>query len=180
MLLSLSAMPVFNIEFKARCKAIDVAEEKLVALKPLYKGTDMQLDTYFNVPNGRLKLREGNIENALIHYKRADTAGSKASTVLLYQHNPDTHLKELLTAALGVKAVVSKQRKIYFIGNVKFHFDTVKNLGTFIEVEAIDADGHIGIEKLQEQCSYYAQLFEVAVADYISCSYSDMLMEQTK
>ncbi|HMO62443.1 MAG TPA: class IV adenylate cyclase [Ferruginibacter sp.] len=173
-------MPILNIEFKARCADIDKAEKVLLKLQPRYTGTDLQADTYFNVPNGRLKLREGNIENALIHYKRENNPGSRQSKVMLYRHQPGSNLKEMLAVALGIKVVVEKQRKIYFAGNVKFHFDTVKNLGTFIEVEAIDADGSIGVEKLHEQCRYYAQLFEVSEADYISGSYSDMLMEQTK
>lgn len=172
-------MAILNIEFKAKCSDIAAAENILLKQNPLYKGTDHQIDTYFNVPTGRMKLREGNIENALIHYERENTAGSKSSHVLLYQHQPDKNLKDILTKALGVKAVVDKQRKIYFIDNVKFHFDTVKNLGTFIEVEVIDTDNSIGKEKLQQQCDFYAAMFGIAKEDFIAVSYSDMILKQT-
>lgn len=156
---------------------------------PLFIGEDHQVDTYFNILSpplqsfggqaGRLKLREGNIENALIHYEREDTAGAKASHVLLYHHKPDKALKEILIKTLGIKAVVDKRRKIYFIENVKFHFDTVKDLGTFIEVEAIDKDGTIGKEKLQAQCNKYAALFDINAEDYCSVSYSDMVLQKS-
>jgi adenylate cyclase, class 2 len=72
--------------------------------------------------------------------------------------------------------VVDKKRRIYFIGNVKFHFDRVEGLGSFIEVEAIDKDGDIGIQKLQEQCSFYSNLFELQPDNYIANSYSDMII----
>jgi predicted adenylyl cyclase CyaB len=75
--------------------------------------------------------------------------------------------------------VVKKNRKIYFIENVKFHFDTIDELGTFVEVEAIDNTGNIGIEKLKEQCRKYAELFEIKSEDYISLSYSDMILERS-
>ncbi len=178
--LYLYEMSILNIEFKARCADVSLAENRLQQHHPVFKGTDNQLDTYFNVPAGRMKLREGNIENALIHYERENTADSKASHVLLYQHQPDENLKAILSKALGVKAVVDKQRKIYFIENVKFHFDTVKELGTFIEVEAIDTDGSIGKEKLKEQCGHYAKVLGVQQQDYISVSYSDMIMEMQR
>lgn len=164
-----------NYEFKARCNDIDKLESKLKELNPLFAGTDHQIDTYLNVPNGRLKLREGNIENSLIHYNRTNTAGAKQSDVSLYQHQPDKNLKNVLIKALGVKVVVDKKRKIYFIDNVKFHFDEVNELGSFVEVEAIDKDGSIGIEKLKEQCNHYIQLFAIADHQFIAESYSDLL-----
>jgi predicted adenylyl cyclase CyaB len=74
--------------------------------------------------------------------------------------------------------IVSKKRKIYFIENVKFHFDTIKKLGTFIEVEAIDTNGEFGIEKLKEQCDKYAAFFDIKPEDYISLSYSDLILEK--
>jgi predicted adenylyl cyclase CyaB len=166
-----------NFEFKARTTRLQELEERLQTYQPLFKGVDHQIDTYFNVPHGRMKLREGAIENALIHYQRHNIAGAKQSDVLLYEHQPNPSLKQVLTAALGVKVVVDKQRKIYFIDNVKFHFDEVKELGTFVEVEAIDKDGTIGLEKLQEQCRYYSQLFELKEEDYMAESYSDMLLK---
>lgn len=172
-------MPL-NIEFKAKSTNNKAAEKILMQYNPTFLGEDHQIDTYFNVPNGRMKLREGNIENALIHYERENTAGSKSSQVLLYQHQPSEDLKAVLSKAVGVKAVVDKKRKIYFIDNVKFHFDTVQELGTFIEVEAIDKDGSISKEKLQEQCDYYATLLNVQATDYLSVSYSDMIMEKMK
>ena len=172
-------MPILNIEFKARAKDIASLEIFLLQHNPIFIGEDHQIDTYFNVAIGRLKLREGNIENALIHYERENTAGSKSSHVLLYQHQPDKTLKEILIKALGIKAVVDKKRKIYFINNVKFHFDTVNDLGTFVEVEAIDKNGSIGKEKLQAQCDEYAALLNISSEDFCALSYSDMILQKT-
>lgn len=171
-------MAILNIEFKAKAKDIATLETILLQHNPTFIGEDYQTDTYFIVQAGRLKLREGNIENALIHYEREDFAGAKSSHVLLYQHQPDKTLKEILIKTLGIKAVVDKRRKIYFINNVKFHFDTVAGLGTFVEVEAIDKDGSIGKEKLQAQCNEYAALFDISTEDYCSLSYSDMILEK--
>jgi hypothetical protein len=65
---------------------------------------DHQKDTYYNVPDGRLKLREGNIENALIWYQR-DIARAKQSDILLYKHAPDDALKKILFKTSWVKVV---------------------------------------------------------------------------
>lgn len=170
-------MSTLNIEFKAVTNKLAEQEALLQQQNPLFIGEDHQVDTYFNVSSGRLKLREGNIENALIHYEREDVAGAKASHVLLYHHKPDKALKEILIKTLGIKAVVDKRRRIYFIDNVKFHFDTVDSLGTFVEVEAIDKDGTIGRDKLQEQCNKYAALLGINDEDYCSVSYSDMVLQ---
>jgi adenylate cyclase, class 2 len=169
-------MPL-NFEFKARTLRLEEQEVVLKAQNPRFVGEDHQVDTYFQVPHGRLKLREGNIENALIHYHRTNTAGAKQSDVLLYEHQPAPPLKAILTAALGVKVVVDKRRRIYFIDNVKFHFDRVEGLGTFVEVEAIDRDGSIGVGALQQQCADYASLLGIGTDDYVAGSYSDLLME---
>ncbi|HQX74497.1 MAG TPA: class IV adenylate cyclase [Chitinophagaceae bacterium] len=171
-------MTTLNFEFKAATNNLAGLETLLLQQNPVFIGEDHQVDTYFNIEKGRIKLREGNIENALIHYEREDFAGAKSSHVLLYQHQPDKKLKEILVKALGIKAVVDKRRKIYFIDNVKFHFDTVKELGTFVEVEAIDKDGSIGKEKLQVQCDEYAALFNLSKKDFASVSYSDMILEK--
>jgi predicted adenylyl cyclase CyaB len=172
-------MATVNVEFKAKTVRLEALEKKLIALNPEFIGMDNQEDTYFNVATGRLKLREGNIENSLIYYERNNTKGAKQSDILLYPHKPDAALKEILIKTHGIKAVVTKKRKIYFIENIKFHFDTVEGLGTFVEVEAIDNTGEIAIEKLKMQCSYYALLFEIESTDYIAESYSDMILMKT-
>ena len=170
-------MPI-NFEFKAKVTGLDALEKKLLTLNPKYIGEDHQVDTYFNVANGRLKLREGNIENSLIYYERIDAAGAKQSNILLYNHQPGKALKDILIKLHGVKVVVDKRRKIYFIDNVKFHFDKVEGVGTFIEVEAIDKDGSIGVDKLKEQCNFYAAYFAFTAADYIAFSYSDLVLKK--
>lgn len=169
-------MPTINFEFKAKVNNPDELEEKLKKLNPIFKGEDHQRDTYFNVSAGRLKLREGTIENALIHYDRKNEAGAKQSDIILYEHHPSKALKDILVKTLGVKIIVDKTRRIYFIGNVKFHFDTVQGLGRFIEVEAIDRTGEISIQTLKDQCSTYANFFELQSDNYIANSYSDMLL----
>lgn len=114
----------------------------------------------------------------MIHYSRQNLKDAKTSEVLLYESQPHSSLKEILVKSLGVKAVVDKTRKIYFIKNVKFHLDRVNNLGTFVEVESIDFDGTVGLETLKQQCQYYKELLEVKDEDIIAESYSDMIMNQ--
>ena len=172
-------MATINFEFKAKAAQLDNLEKKLLTLDPRFIGEDNQVDTYFNVSKGRLKLREGNIENSLIYYERTNTAGAKQSDILLYHHKPDKALKEILIKSNGIKVVVNKRRKIYFIDNVKFHFDFVKSLGTFVEVEAIDSNGDVGIDKLKEQCEFYAAFLGITATDYIAFSYSDMILAQS-
>jgi predicted adenylyl cyclase CyaB len=139
-------------------------------------GVDHQIDTYFRVPEGRLKLRRGNIENTLIQYHRANQSGPKLSSVNLYKPHDADALYHVLSAALPVLVEVDKQREIYFVDNVKFHIDQVKGLGEFLEIEAIDENGDIGVDKLKEQCDDYLELFEVRAENLMTHSYSDMIL----
>lgn len=168
-------MPL-NIEIKAHCPDPGKAIEILSGLKADHKGKDHQLDTYFKVEEGRLKLREGKIENNLIYYKRNNQAGPKSSDVMLYPGSRDSKLKNILEEVLGIMVVVDKYRDIFFIGNVKFHIDEVKQLGSFIEIEAI---GEKGQEKaLEQQCKYYMEVLNIADDQLLSMSYSDLLLQK--
>lgn len=173
-------MGILNYEFKARTTNLIKLEEKLTECNPVFKGEDHQTDTYFNVEKGRLKLREGRIENSLIYYERKDVDNIKRSDVLLYKLLPDKSLKEILIKVHGVKVVVEKTRRIYYIDNIKFHFDKVHDLGAFVEVEAIDFPGEAGPEKLKEQCEKYFSFFGLSRSDLIDKSYSDMMLERVK
>jgi predicted adenylyl cyclase CyaB len=172
-------MPHTISEIKARTNRLDALRAVLQQNGAYHKGNDHQVDTYFNVPQGRLKLRQGNIENALIFYNRPEVAtGPKHSHVTMTAVPPDTQLGEVLAAALGVKVQVDKRREIYFIGNVKFHLDEVAGLGHFVEIEAIDLEGTIGQAELQRQCTHYMHLLGIEQADLIAASYSDLLLQQ--
>ena len=171
-------MAHINIEIKAKSNNQDAIREILKSKTADFKGIDHQIDTYFKVNNGRLKLREGKIENHLIHYQRENKEGPKQSDVTLFKSDPKSSLKEILTKALGILVVVDKKREIYFIDTVKFHIDVVEDLGTFVEIEAIDNDGTIGKDRLLEQCQFFLDLFKISQEDLISVSYSDLLLKK--
>ena len=168
-----------NIEIKARTRHAEFLRRYLNS-KAEFRGTDFQADTYFNVTNGRLKLREGNIENNLIYYERQNTPGAKESSFQLVHIQDPKSLKEILTAALGIKIVVRKKREIYFIKNVKFHIDEVEGLGNFAEIEASDLYTDLSKEELQKQCDFYLRELKIREEDLVSVSYSDMLFALNK
>lgn len=169
---------ITNVEIKAQCSNNGRIRDILKSERADFKGIDHQIDTYFKVNYGRLKLREGNIENNLIYYERENQAGLKQSKIILFKAAPESTLKAILENSCDVLAIVDKMREIYFIENVKFHIDIVKNLGEFIEIEAIDSDGSIGKNKLSEQCNMYMRLFEINESDLISDSYSDLILSR--
>ncbi|MCB2200548.1 class IV adenylate cyclase [bacterium] len=171
-------MPHLNIEIKASCPDPDRIRAILNEAGSDFRGTDHQVDTYFRVPNGRLKLRQGTIERALIQYNRPNQAGPKNSQVVLVKDVGDgEELKLALTNSLGVLVVVDKHREIHFVDNVKLHVDMVEGLGSFVEIEAIDFEGTIGEERLREQCNEWIERLGILPEQLLERSYSDMLME---
>ena len=171
-------MSFINIEIKARTNKAAVIRKYLLDNNASFNGTDMQTDTYFNTSKGRLKLRQGNIENNLIYYERTNQAGPKQSNFSLVQVADADGLKEMLAAAVGIKVAVEKQREIYFIDNVKFHLDTLQELGNFVEIEASNKYAPLSKEELNTQCVFYMRQFEIKESDLIDISYSDMLLEK--
>ena len=170
-------MSHLNVEIKAIVNDPSFVRNYLVNHNATFKGTDEQTDTYFNVTAGRLKLREGNIENNLIYYNRTNQAGPKSSHFNLVKIEDIKGLKDVLERSCGIKMIVRKKREIYYIDNVKFHIDEVPGLGSFIEIEA----GNILAEKteseLLDQCNFYLKEFGIKEEDLVAESYSDLLMK---
>jgi adenylate cyclase, class 2 len=170
-------MSFINIEVKARTARTNQIRKFLLDRSAVFKGIDFQTDTYFNVPKGRLKLRQGNIENSLIYYERENEgSGPKTSNFYVVKVGEGDTMKELLAQSLGISVTVSKQREIYFIENVKFHLDVLGQLGNFVEVEASNMFASLSLEHLTEQCNYYIKEFAITDQDMINLSYSDMIL----
>jgi len=172
-------MGFINIEIKARTGRTKEIRKFLLEQQAEFKGTDEQTDTYFKVSNGRLKLRQGNIENNLIFYNRPDQPGPRQSDFDLVKIEDGYALKELLEKAIGVKVVVKKKREIYYIKNVKFHLDTLDGLGNFVEIEAGNKTHSLTVEELHQQCEYYLKEFGIKEEDLVEQSYSDMLLQES-
>lgn len=169
-------MSFLNVEIKAHCSDPGFIRQYLIEHNAVFKGLDEQTDTYFKVSNGRLKLREGNIENNLIYYERTNQAGPKDSSFHLVKVEDAKGLKEVLEKSIGIKVVVIKRREIYYIGNVKFHIDEVPGLGSFVEIEAGNIQADLSKEELLAQCEHYLGEFRIANNDLVEVSYSDMLL----
>jgi predicted adenylyl cyclase CyaB len=169
-------MKLLNFEFKAHLADATHVRAALKRLRARSLGSDHQVDTYFRVPVGRLKIREGRIENALIFYRRTNSARARRSNVELMLLPRRNSVRAMLSRALGVLAVVDKRREIYFVGNVKIHLDRVRGLGNFVEVEAMTRSGDI--RKVRAQAVKFKKLFAISRADIVPSSYSDLILNK--
>lgn len=127
-----------NVEIKARIKDMEGLLARLTALNPEPEALLFQEDIFFYSPQGRLKLRLFTAARGeLIYYERPDTTGPKQSTYVCTATEQPEALQMVLTAALGVRGVVRKQRRLYKLGQTRVHVDEVESLGNFIELEVV-------------------------------------------
>lgn len=166
-----------NIEIKARCGDIKKFKEKLLKLPVIFEGADKQTDTFFKTPKGRLKLRESTLYgNLLIPYLRPDQSAPKTSDYTLIKIDDLVKTKQLLGSILGVKKIVHKERYIYHYENVRIHIDQVKDLGGFIEFEAV-VDNSQNIDQNKKKLEWLMKYFNISESDLLSEAYMDMLPE---
>jgi len=171
----LATPPQSNIELKARCSDLAAARLAIQSLQLVDTGVQHQIDTYFHVPHGRLKLREiMGVRAELIQYDRSNEARSRKSEYRLTPISHPDELKASLGAALGVRGQVEKHRHVLLWQNVRIHLDNVKSLGTFIEFEAVMSPGEnetAGHARLSQLC----EIMKIAPADYLDSSYADLM-----
>lgn len=170
---------MIDVEIKARCDNQDFVRKFLQEKGAYFKGVDNQTDVYFQTNNGRLKLRKGELEGALVFYKRENVKGIKPSKFTLYKSQKPDELESILRESLGVLVEVVKQREMYYIENVKFNIDNVEGLGKFIEIEAMTEDPN-EIEILTQVVNDYLREFKINEEAIQSHSYSDLLLEKNK
>jgi predicted adenylyl cyclase CyaB len=135
-----------NIEIKARAR--NFAEIKSRAEKLSDKAVEVipQDDTFFNTPQGRLKLRVLGDHAQLIYYTRPDQEGPKRSDYHITRSQDPENLKRVLELAYGIRGVVKKTRYLYLVGQTRVHLDDVEGLGQFMELEVVMAEGQSDAE----------------------------------
>ena len=166
-----------NIEIKARISQRSEIEDRIVSLADSGPIVLQQIDHFYRVPAGRLKLREINGEHAeLIFYQRGDTAGPKTSNYSRVPVSHPTELGSLLTDALEVVGTVKKTRTLYLIGQTRIHLDEVEDLGTYIELEVVLEDSQSEAEG-EAVAHHLMQQLAISDDDLVEGAYLDHLLK---
>jgi predicted adenylyl cyclase CyaB len=87
-----------------------------------------------------------------------------------------TAVGAVLAAALGVRGVVRKRRRLYLIGRTRVHLDQVEGLGGFIELEVVLGEG----EAASQGEAVAVELMDrlgIARSDLVRGAYLDLLVQ---
>lgn len=154
------------------------SESTCEALGAKARGILLQRDTYFEVANGRLKLREEEgVEPHLIAYERPDLSGQRESRYRIVRVQEPEQLKAALAITLGVLTVVTKWRRLFlWEGNVRIHLDAVEGLGNFIEFEAV-ATADSDLSRESDQARRLREAFTIEDVNVIAGSYCDLMRD---
>ncbi len=162
-----------NVELKAHDPAPEAMLDGCRKLGAVDCGLLWQRDTYFNTPQGRLKLREQRPGRCqLIHYHRPDQVEQRESRYRILEVSEADTIRDFLTESLGVRATVTKRRRLFLWRSVRIHLDDVEGQGRFIEFEAVaqpDSDLSAEYELIAELRSRLG----ITEENLVAASYSD-------
>jgi adenylate cyclase class IV len=167
-----------NIEVKARARDFCNQKKAAEAMSDTPCQVIPQVDTFFNVPAGRFKLRDlGQGRGQLVFYTRPDASGPKRSDYFIYETSQPGLLANVLAKALGVRGIVKKTRHLYLVGQTRIHMDEVDGLGEFIELEVVMAEGQNDAEGQAIAESLMREL-GIREDDLVEGAYMDLLDPQ--
>ena len=164
-----------NVEIKARIESVDLLIPKVAAIADEGPTEISQNDTFFTCPNGRLKLRAfSEREGELIFYQRPDAPGPKESSYLIAPTSSPRELREVLSRAYGIVGRVRKQRTLFVAGRTRIHLDRVEELGEFLELEVVLADGEATNEGVKTAHELLGKL-EISSEHLVQGAYVDLI-----
>lgn len=164
-----------NVEIKARLMDPNAMRLRVQSLGGTGPEQLLQTDTFFDVPLGRLKLREfADGTGELIFYERPDAAGPTLSDYVRAPAQDPVTLREALARSCGVRAIVRKRREVFLLRQTRIHLDEVDGLGSFVEVEVVLHDGQ-SVADGERIATDLLDALSVSQADLISRAYVDLL-----
>jgi len=164
-----------NIEIKAHVRNFVEIQARAQKLSDMPLQVIAQVDTFFNTPNGRLKLRvTAKDQGQLIYYTRPDQEGPKRSDYHISYTSDAENLERVLALAYGIRGVVRKTRYLYRVGQTRIHLDDVEGLGQFMELEVVMKDGQTDAEGQAIAEALMASL-GVERSDLLEGAYMDLL-----
>ena len=164
-----------NIEIKAHARNFEEIRRRAEDLSDTPVKVIPQEDTFFNTPQGRLKLRLlGEEKGQLIYYTRPDQEGPKRSDYHISYTSDPANLKRVLELAYGIRGVVRKTRYLYLVGQTRVHLDDVEGLGQFMELEVVMEEGQSDAEGQAIAEGLMADL-GVEKTDLLEGAYMDIL-----
>lgn len=194
-----------NIEIKARIADHTEFEKRVKIAKDLTNTEGEvipQHDVFFNVPNGRLKLRyekvcllvvmhmlvanrhrvliliDTQLQNGnsmLIQYNRPDATGPKLSEFNILETDDPKMLHQILELSIGVLGEVKKERWLFNYEQTRIHLDKVEGLGTFLEFEVCLRPAQT-IEDGKIIADKLSELFHIRPEDLMAGAYLDELL----
>ncbi|MCF2143902.1 MAG: class IV adenylate cyclase [Candidatus Heimdallarchaeota archaeon] len=176
--MSFEVEEMFTVEVKAKCQDLPSIKAILKKEGGIFLGQEEQVDIYFKITKGRLKLRKGAKQSYLIYYEREDLREIRPSHFELYPTATPTKLEKLLRAAFDVLVEVKKNREVVWIQNIKFNLDNVEGLGTFIEIEAM-TESPQEFADLKQKVQVFIEKFAIKKEEIQSQSYSDLLLQRS-
>ena len=169
-----------NVEIKARIESVEALMPRAAALADQGPIEIVQDDTFFTCSSGRLKLRAFSAtDGQLIFYRRPDQAGPKESFFLISPTSSPETLREALTFAYGQAGRVRKRRTLYLAGRTRIHLDSVENLGDFLELEIVMADGEAAEAGVAVAHDLLAKL-GIAPGQLVERAYVDLLNDRAR
>lgn len=166
-----------NVEIKARVDDLAAVRARVETLTSAPAEYLTQTDTFFRVPHGRLKLRElGDGTAELIFYDRPDQPGPKASTYTRCPVADAELLRTVLTASVGVRGVVRKERDVFLHEQTRIHLDRVEGLGSFLELEVAIGDDE-PLSAGEAIAREILRFLDVADEQLIASAYIDLLAD---
>lgn len=182
--LDLASEPARNLELKVRCGNDDRRRIESLLHSQLMEAplTLAQVDTYFAVPDGRLKVRTIETERGartaeLIAYHRPDRHGARWSSYTRVPLEPAL-APEIIAAlrdTVGMLTRVQKRRTVAHYQETRVHLDEVERLGSFVELETV-----LGGRTTGEAEADYATVVALLGLDTfepVAGSYSDLMIE---
>lgn len=165
-----------NIEYKAELRDLALARTIAPSIGALHADTLEQTDTYFRVPDARLKKRETiGRPTEWVFYNRPSRMRPKLSNFTIY---PEPMARERFgQIAMPVWLIVKKRRELWVKNGVRIHLDSVEGLGNFIEFEALICPER-GMAACHEAVEALRKSFGPALGEPIGCGYADLLALQ--
>lgn len=164
-----------NIEIKAKTSKPGFVAAVASVISGQQPQRLRQVDTFFDVPLGRLKLRVITDEQAeLIYYRRANNLGPKKSSYRRLVIARPKLIEKILCVLLRSRGKVIKDRFVYIVGQTRIHLDHVESLGNFVELEVV-----LQHEQTDEEGTtaalYLMKELDISESELIEYSYIDLL-----